>query len=645
LAVTATLAENAKQVKQYELKEYEKLIGKELKFNEAPTLRTEVAAGELPPVEERLPEEPLVLEPLEEIGQYGGRIRILTQELGAEASWQVVGRETLLRLTPDGGTILPNLAKDWELSEDGKTLTLRLRKGVRWSDGAPFTADDIMFWYEDIILNNELVPVKPQEWSPGGRLMEMEKIDDYTIRYHFAASYPIAPLLLANGAWGSFYRPKHYLKQFHPRYIPMEKLKEVTKKEGYEHWYQLFQSKNLDPVLHGIGLRPMKYPRLSAFWGVESGLDHAVGKRNPYYWKVDTAGNQLPYIDEVLVSAVSRSETRTAKVIAGEVDFDGSLVTTPNIPVYKANAERGNYRVSLFRVAFASMAVYMPNQTCKDPVLRKIFRDVRFRQALSLTINREEINQQVFFGMGIPSQLTVYPNSKYYEEEFAQAYAQYNPKTANQLLDEMGLKWDKEREWRLRPDGRKLTIVCHYIETESPIAAVSELVREYWQAIGIDLSLKEVTWWDYDSLTIANRIEMGGIYTWGLQPSRFLMGVAGQLVMPAWGPQDAWGPEWHNWFVSEGEKGEEPPEEIKRNHYLWWDVVKTTLDEKEREKAIREILQSNAENLWTIGTVAAGPQPIIVNNDLWNVMKEFEGSWDHFTAGRCYPEQYFFKQQ
>ena len=210
-------------------------------------------------------------------------------------------------------------------------------------------------------------------------------------------------------------------------------------------------------------------------------------------------------------------------------------------------------------------------------------------------------------------------------------------------MDEMGLKWDKDDRWRLRSDGNKLTIVCHFTEVEAPTGGVCELVREYWRTIGIDLILKLVDWGSYVALAEDNRMEMGATFTWSLRASRFLLSDGAPLVMPSWIVQDTWGIEWHKWFVSDGKKGEEPPEYVKRNHELWWEIVQFTLDEEERIRAIEEILRSQTKHLWAIGTVGHGPRPIIVKTNLQNVSETFERGWDHWDGMRFYPSQYFFK--
>jgi len=424
----------------------------------------------------------------------------------------------------------------------------------------------------------------------------------------------------------------------------MEKLEEMAKEKGYEFWYQLYQNKGGGWVGHGggqqgIGVLPLEHPVLQSFKCVEKELDYALGQRNPYYWKVDTAGNQLPYVDKILVTAIADRETRTARTITGEVDFEGYSTSMDNIPLYKANAEKSDYRVLIWPHEYSQECLYMPNQTCKDPVLRQIFRDIRFRRAISLAINREEINQVVYFGLATMGQTTVAPSSKYYEEEFARAYAQYDPKEANRFLDEMGLKWDSKHEWRLRPDGKRLSIVLHYIEEETPITAISELVKEYWKAIGIDLTLK-VVGWDMTTLWEANEIEMGAIWAWAIVPE-----VGDSFLVPtAWMVMNCWCSEWNKWFKSKGEGGEEPPEEIKRIQQLWA-KRQTTVDEEERIRLAKEVLRSQSENLWTIGIGGKSPHPVIVKNNLRNVPKVVERGWGVSPATEQYPEQYFFKQK
>jgi len=608
-----------------------------LAYNEAPILRVKVAAGELPPVEERLPEEPLVVEPIEEIGEYGGTLHEAYP--GARHYEELeVAAERMFLITESG--VVPNIVKDYEFSKDGKTITLYLREGMRWSDGAPFTTDDIMFWYEDVLQNKDLTPVLSKAWCPGGELMEMKKIDDYTVQLHFVEPYPMIIKGFAHWAGGvtGFFLPAHYLKKYHIKYNP--KADEMAKQSGFDYWWQLFQQKsNLGGAL-GAGADP-NAPTLKSFVLKEQGPNYILAERNPYYWKVDPAGNQLPYIDRIVVSAVADRETYNAKIVAGEVDLAGMQTELRNLALYKEGAERGNYHVFLWSRVQGVDVCYQPNQTYnKDLVLREILRDVRFRRALSLAIDREDINEAIYFGLAVPRQTTVIPQSEYYEEEFAEAYAEYNPKEANRLLDEIGLKWDENHEYRLRPDGKKLTIILEYAEMETPKTPTTELVKEYWKKIGIDLRVKVISGELNSVRYMGNEVQVG---LWHADRCGFLFDSEPFWFVPMryqW--ECTWAPLWAQWYVTDGEKGEEPPEELKKN-IKRWEKMQITMDEEERVHLGKEILRSQAENLWTIGTVGLAPHPVIVRNNLRNVPEKAVLGWDYFWTLPQKPEQYFLK--
>ena len=628
------------------LKDYEKATGKKItSFSEAPMLAELVKQGKLPPVEKRLPgEDTVVIKPAEEIGQYGGTARAVhinpsdLEDAGVEG---FKGSEPMLRVAPDGKTILPNIAKSWKFTEGGKVLTLYLRKGIKWSDGEPFTADDIMFWWEDVILNDELTPVKPKEWSPGGKLMEVKKINNYTVQLRFAVPYYVATLYLAHylGGPSTFYFPKHYMKQFHPKYTPMEKLKAMCKEGGYDKWYQLFWAKSpgwTPSVPQDVGI-----PTIEAYVLKNKKPGVTVLERNPYYWKVDTEGNQLPYIDQVQATLVSDPEAVNMKAITGEVDFAALHLSLQNYPLYMENAQKGGYRVQLRPTSRVSEVGFTLNQTHPDPVKCKIFQDVRFRIALSVALNREEINKTIFFGKGVPMQVTFSPLSAFYEEEWAKAYTEYDPKRANQLLDEMGLDKRDSQGYRLMPDGKRLTITIEYWPY-SCFTPVAELAKEYWENIGIQIILKteERSFWGTRMLA-----SLHDMTVWEIVNSDLLFPSWHGWAVPYIGDLAAcpWGNKWHDWYFSSGKQGWEPPEKVKRLFKLF-ETYLTAPSDKERIKAAKELGRAQAENLWVIGTVGFVPHPVVVSNKLRNVPENGLWAWDWLFETISHPEQYYLKK-
>jgi len=396
--------------------EYEKATGKKIeKFNEAPALRTKVAAGELPPVEERLPREPVVMIPVEEVGQYGGTWkRGWTGPSDASGLTGKLMKQQLIKWNREATKIIPNIAKGWEVSEDRRVYTFYLREGMKWSDGEPFTADDYVFYHDDYLLNKEVYPVYPQFLMAGGEPAKVEKVNDYTVRFRFATPY-VNFLETIMGQYG-LYAPKHYLKQFHPRYTSMDELEKMMKEEGFTSWSQLYLSKR--PANHGEVYNP-DLPCIWAWIPVNDlTTQRFIMERNPYFWKVDTEGNQLPYIDRVANELVESTEMIVFKAMSGELDFQARHIMFKDYVLFKENEEKGDYRVLVWEAVDGGNPHLKLNLTCKDPVLRKIFEDKRFRFALSLAINRPEINEFCWLGMAKPRQASITPTGRYYSREW-----------------------------------------------------------------------------------------------------------------------------------------------------------------------------------------------------------------------------------
>ena len=613
------------------------------KYNEAPMLAALVAAGSLPPVEERLPPDPPVITPLEEIGQYGGTLRMaINSPYGFAGDGQsAIGPETILRISPEYNAVLPGIAESWEYQNEGRTLMLSLVPGINWSSGEPFTADDILFWYEKVLLDDELTPSKPVYWMPGGELMTLSKVDPYTIRMDFAEPYPIATMLLAHyrGFPAAFYHPDHYLRDFHPSVVDKANLEARAKEAGFDAWHQLFKAQYRSGYVPTV----VGYPVINPYVITSISGDVRIFERNPYYWKIDPANNQLPYIDSVVANYIGDAEVANLKMIQGELDYAARQMTMQNYPLYLENQESGNYRVLLWKRTSANELNLQFNQTIGDPVLREIFQDVRFRIAMSLALDREEFNKILYFGRATPRQVTAVKESSYYVPEYETRYIEYDPAEADRLLDEMGLTDRDADGYRLRPDGKRLAFTIEFSNSNTGEKTSGlELIVEQWREVGVDAALKAISNELVQARTLANQMEVG---VWDGSNGMDISFITD----PRWwvpyttGWERNWAVEWARWIQSGGAEGEEPPE-IMKQLVEWWNQMKTTTDLEERIRLGKLILEVNADNLWTIGTVGEGPLPILVNKDLRNIPETGLHGFDAIRLQPNHPETFFFKR-
>lgn len=606
-------------------------------FNEAPMLRELVEAGKLPPVEQRLPEDPLVVEPFDEIGRYGGEIRsgaFGPTSGGFDAEGLRV--QNILQIQPDLQTLTPNIVRDIEIAEDFRSVKLYLRRGMKWSDGHPFTADDFMFWYEDILQNDDLTPVKRAVWMPGGELFQMTKHDDYTLELQFAAPYPAIDIVLAKSDInGRFFQPKHYLQKWHIKYNP--EAETLARQEGFDSWWQAFnhhmawQQDQLD--VHQPTIHP---------WVLKSidSLGNKYFERNPYYWKVDTAGNQLPYIDRQTRVLVRDAEVRILRLFNGELHVAAeNPLPVSDLPLYKENEANGNYRTMLFENTRGADAVFALNLTHKDPVLREIFNDIRFRQALSLAIDRQQMNDIFYFGQAAVRQATAPPMTSFYEDWMGDYFAEYDPDRANALLDEMGLGWDRNRQIRLRSDGQPLQIV---LETTEEFAPMAELVAEHWSAIGVATTMRQLERIFFYERGPANDRDAA---TWTFDSvSEFSMrSDSCARFRPTWGQPIDPAPLWQTWFNTGGQSGEEPPQAVKELYALCDEFIVADPDSERYKELGREILKRNVEGLYNIGTVVA-PRVVMISERLGNTPRAGTFAYDFMFWVPYRGDQWYFKE-
>jgi peptide/nickel transport system substrate-binding protein len=629
---------------QYELTEFESLAGCEMtfssrsEFSEALWTRG-LVEGDLPPVEERLPEEPMVVQPYDAIGHYGGRARWIS--IGPESGnseFLSARHVNLVRFLNDGRTIVPNVAKSYEANDDFTEITFELRKGHKWSDGHPFTVDDILFWWEDIMLNPDLYPETESYWVYGGEPMRIEKIDDYKFTIHFAVPASGFLTMMAH-TWIQPWQPKHYLQDMHIKYNP--DAAEVAKAEGYADWAEYFFSwfGNWQDAVHRYGV-----PKLESHILVEETTEYKTFAANPYYFKVDTAGNQLPYIDELYQSYAPDKELMELKIINGEVDQKAQSLQIVSLPLYKQHQEEANYSIQMPPGA-DNGRIYTFNCTSQDPVLREIFQNPDFSRAMSLALNRDEINQTLCFGLCEPEQgMPVHPTASFAEPEWYTTDIEYDPDTANALLDEIGLTERDADGFRLRPDGKTLTIFMVYLQ-QAGNPALHELAKEYWEDVGVKVELKEVSSEAYRTMAASNEHDIA-LFNSGtvLEP---LLHANPYRLVPPFGDaalEPLCGGPWAEWWKSDGASGEEPPDDVKHLFEIVSEWKGTLPDTPEYTSLAKEIIGIHRDHFWLIGTITSAPGLTIVHNRLKNVPQWFVQAWDYYRTYIVRTDQWYIEE-
>ena len=608
-------------------------------YHEAPALAAEVAAGELPPVEERLPDQPEVIAPYRELGTYGGAIRFgLRGSSDHNHILRLVGPQGLVRWDPAFTEVVPNLAESYEVNADATEFTFHLRAGLKWSDGEPFTADDVMFNVNDLLLNADFAPTPPR-YMAGGEPLAAEKIDEQTVRFTFkepAGSF-LYDLAMPLGQHPVFYA-KHYCSQYHPAYNA--DVQSLVTQSGAADWQSLFRQQCGDieiPARWGNPDRPTMDP-----WIVSSpytgGATQVTLERNPYFWQVDTDGNQLPYIDRLTADVSQDVESLILAIIGGNIDFGlRHIDSISNRPVLAENQERGNYHMFAANPGGGQYMTIDLNLTHKDPELRALFNQKDFRIALSLGMNRQEIIDTVLLGQSEPWQLGDFPGSPYYNEQLSTQYLEFDPDQANALLDKLGYERGSDGI-RTLPSGRKISFKIDVIPTNTPDHVdILGLIEAQWRAIGVEMKVNPLERsFFFDRITVANDHDAA---VWPNNGSA-LVNYPTKLVPLH---QDSrWAIAWMQWYESRGANGEEPPQEIKDRLALW-EKIRATAVPVEREALYAELNQRAADAFEVLGVAKSITTYGIVNNDLVNVPDEMANSWEWPTPAPVLPQTWFYK--
>lgn len=611
-------------------------------FREAPMLAAVVQAGDLPPVDERLPQDPLVVEPVEELGQYGGVWRMV--DANDDLGWtrQTIMVEPFLKWNRDVSAMRPNLLERWEWNDEATELTVVFRRGIKWSDGEPLTVDDYLFWWNDMVLDERIPLGPPGGTTVGGQPMQVEKVDDYTLTYTFAAPNP---LFLENHSRGHYHSaafvvPAHYLRQFHPEY-----------NDAVENSDELMR--RYDPVSR---LRYPDTPTYMAWKLVEfqSG-QRAVFERNPYYWKVDPAGNQLPYIDRIEVQISeggSPTEFVTLKAIAGELDMQVRDIALQDVPLILESAEAGDYRVIMWNRGDFAWPWLILMYDYPDEGIVDLMYTPEFRRALSVAINRDRINNIAALGLAKPRQFALSPESGEFQspegkqvyEEWSTSYAQYDPEQAGRWLDEIGVVDADGDGFRDRPDGTPLELIVDVSVTDQKSIDSLDLIKEDWENVGLKMVINAIAGEVMNQRAQAGEIMIRG---WGSAAAWGLVSAA-----TVWTPVEGvtyalGGVRIGQYYISGGATGvaPRPGSALEKLQDAYTELI-SIVDPVEREAKLLEAYRLHIdEGPLSIGTVGEHVSPLVVKNNFRNVPDTgIVASWDLGYPGTADPEQFYIRQ-
>jgi peptide/nickel transport system substrate-binding protein len=607
-------------------------------WRETPYFAEQVKSGALPPVAQRIPEKPSVADfglKGRTLGRQGGDLALLMGRSKDVRLMVVYGYARLVAYDRNYD-IVPDILESVDVDE-GRTFTLGLRKGHRWSDGHPFTSEDFRYYWEDIANNPELSPygLSPV-FTVDGELAEFEVIDDQTVRYTWTKPNPFFLPALAGTRPVYTYAPSHYLRKYHARYADRAKLDAKAKEKGQRNWvsihtkkYRPYKNENPDLPTLQPWVNTTKKPSI-----------RFVFVRNPYYYRVDGNGSQLPYLDRVIMN-IADGKLIPAKTGAGESDLQARSLSFSDYTFLKESEQRTDNRVRLWQTTKGSHIALFPNLNVDDPVWRELVRDVRFRRALSLAIDRGAINQVIYYGLATEGNNSVHENSPVYKPRYRQAWTQFDLETANALLDEIGLTQRGARGIRLLPDGRPMRIIVETAGEDTEQTDVLELIHDTWLKAGIKLFSKPL-----QREVFRNRIFAGStlISVWGgLENGLPTADMSPEALAPTNQQQLQW-PKWGQFFETGGKVGEpvDVPEaaELLALNEAWL----AASDRKARLEIWHRMLSIITDQVFTIGLVAAVPQPVVVDKALRNVPQKGVYNWEpgaHFGIYR--PDTFWFE--
>ncbi|MBI1279241.1 MAG: hypothetical protein GC179_14030 [Anaerolineaceae bacterium] len=624
-------------------------VAQDTKYSDSPFLSEAVSSGKLPPVADRLPANPRVVDfSWSEPGTYGGDFR---DPFVGDSYWssQMVfwtAWKSLVNWNPDYSDWTPNIAEKVDVSDDAKSFTFHLRQGLKWSDGAPFTSDDVVFYIDDILKNPEINGgTFPDGWlKPGKEAPTITKVDDTTFTLSFDVPYGMFLLNMCGWpGWEIVTAPKHYLQQFHDKYNHDGIPDLIKQTEGATDWVTLFQAHSaVGPGSDAAVIsRDVNYPTMMP-WIYKEPLGTGtqfIAERNPYYYWVDKNGQQLPYIDRIVGSAYQNDQTMLVDVLAGKYDTMANSTdqqrslfydneTTSGLSIYPTKSEGGGTVSVNFNETHAGLG--------------EIFSQKDFRIGMSYAIDRQEIIDIVYFGQGAPRQISPIEDSPLYNEQLSTQYLDYDVAKANEYLDKV--LPDKGADgMRLNPTTKEKLSIVFTVQTGDyglRFLDVAELLKKYYAAVGVDIVIDSV-----DNAVLTDRINdnsveaaiftgEGGFGITAITDPRYFVPFHGQSI---------WGNGWQLWYLqTDNEAKVEPPADIKAQVELYKKVLQAPTSE-ERLSLMKQVLQTAADNFWVIGISSASDSYRPLSKRLANVPESWVNGWNPGGTAIAFPEQWYFK--
>ncbi len=588
---------------------------------ETPMFAEQVKAGTLPAVDKRIPEAPSIVRRFagpDGVGRSGGQVNMLVAS-ARDTRLMTVYSNARLIVYDDQFKLQSDILESYEV-KDGREFTLKLRAGHKWSDGQPFTTEDFRYFWEDVANNKELSTSGPSViLMVDGKPPKVEILDPLTIKYTWDAPNPYFIESQAQAAPLFLYRPAHYLRKFHAKYTDLAEIAKAAR-GGQQGWVQIHRRLDVMYANDNIDL-PTLNPWVNT---TASPAQRFVFVRNPYYHRIDEKGQQLPYLDRIIFT-VAATNLVPAKAGLGEADLQPRYLNMRDYTFLRKSAKSSGVDVRLWESGSGSQIALFPNLNAKDEVWRKLMRDVRFRRALSLAVDRDELNEVVYIGLAKPSNNTIMTRSELFKPDYASRWAAYDVKQANKILDDMGMTKRNEIGIRLLPDGRPATIVVEHASEETEDTDTLSLIADHWKKIGIKLLFKPQTRENFrlrafsgEAIMLASAGVTTAVPTADTSPKEFAPTQQGGLQWSRWGM----------FIESKGKQGEKcDMQEACQLLGILAEWEKST-DVATRRKAWDRILEINTDQVFTIGTVNGILQPIVVGPKVRNVPKEGYYAWD-----------------